>query len=260
MVDVDPARGAAFRVQHDPQRDQVAVLDVGRGDHAIEVDLVGVLIPEGDDVDDDALGLGPGGLGQHVAHVVVAVREEDDALGAVVREGGHGEADGGGDVGPVAMLHFGQAAFGNEVAAAHGELLDECVAGEVDRPGAILGMLDLLADLLEVPFLHVEQTLYAIAAVHQEEDRELVRGLHVHRLGQAHRDNEDDETAEHDGGRPPQRLQTHQGAQRDPNDQRYQQQQPEPVGLLECDGEDHAGDSVGGWMAAIGYQLTALSS
>src|SRR5439155_9560074 len=80
-----------------------ALLRERGGLHALDHDFVLVAIDDRHDVDLHAVELGDAGLLESIAQILVAVTDENDALGSSLGEGSERQLDGGGDVGVISV-------------------------------------------------------------------------------------------------------------------------------------------------------------
>ena len=231
LVKPDTAADRALRMQHHSDHHLLTRLGVRRRDESLEVDFISVLIPERDDVDGDAVGAGPSGLGQNIPHVVIAVGHQHDPLGGVMREHGHRQPKRRRNIRSIRIGHLGKSAGRNEVAAAHRQLLQVGVSGEGDHSHQILGR-HLGGCLLDELLLVLLQRLNAIGPVHQKDNRQLVIAPDLLYAGQADRHEHDQRAARNQGQHPSGRVQTGETAQGGQDQHRHQQANPQPGRLI----------------------------
>ncbi len=224
--------------QH-PQRHDIALAHARRRDEFVEVHFVVVLIPKGHHVDLHTGGLGVFRFHQNVAHVVVAIGHQDDALGAIGREHRQRQSNRGSHIRPITMIHLRKSAHRNVVSTEHRKLLKVCIGCKIDHTDAVVGIVfDLLADGCEVLLLDFLQILNAVGTIHQEKNGELVGRTNVHHVGKAKRQRKDDQTSNRNHQHTSRRLNRDQHPPRYNGQDRDQQQQPQPCRSIHRQGQD----------------------
>ena len=103
LLEEDGSAGGALAAKKEAQIGGLPRSRARRRLEAFEDDLVGRLVFDGHNIDGNPVGLGDLGFGERVADVLVAVRDQHDALGGVGRKNRKRLADAGGDVRRVAV-------------------------------------------------------------------------------------------------------------------------------------------------------------